>query len=248
MATVRCMAWTAVLLGLWSGAGAAQGAQITAGQDVIPSLAVQTIDLLPGTPFNPTTSVVTITLSAKGSFTLDRAAQSGSTILVTMPQAGFQGTLPAPLPGAAFDLIAGTGGLPLPAGAITNVTQDPLDPGFATGDPSNFVSGDFSIDAVFALLIPAFGATLYSDPSQPATFAAQLNELPAPAGTVFASPDRVDIYLQLGPGFDTSRDLLVAQSYNRTVTALPEPSSILLGIGGGVALLVRRRIRRGRSR
>lgn len=227
------------------GSGAlTQGAPITAGQDVIPAIAVQTIDLLPGTPFNPGPSVLTVILSAPGSFTLDRAAQVGSTIAVTMPQASFQGVLPPPLPGFSFDLIAGTGGLPLPVGAITNVMQDPLDPGYGAGDPSSFVSGDFSIDAVFALLVPALGATLYSDPAQPATFTAQLGALPAPAGTVFSSPDRVDIYLQLGPGFDTSRDLLVAQSYNRTVTATPEPASVVLGLAGGLALLVRRRVRR----
>ena len=248
MSKLRWMTLFAVLCGLSTGAAVTQGAPITAGQDVIPSIAVQTIDLLPGTPFNPTGQVVTVILSARGAFTLDRAGQVGSSIGVTMPQASFQGILPAPLLGAPFDLIAGTNGLPLPAGSITNVIQDPLDPGFSAGDPSSFVSGDFSIDAAFALLVPALGLTLYSDPAEFATFTATLGALPAAPGTVFASSGRIDIYLQLGAGFDTSRDLLVAQSYDRTVTVVPEPGSIVLGLCGGLAFLVQRRIRHRRSR
>jgi hypothetical protein len=214
-----------------------QAAPIVAGQDLIPSLAVQQVDLFPGTPFNPGSSTLTVQLVANGSFLLDRAQQTGSTINFTIPSAVFQGILPGPLPPLSFDLLAGTPDLNPITGAISNVVQNPADPGFATGQPSSFLSGDFAADSYFKLFVPALGATIYSDPNQAAVFTAALQGLPPPAGTVFASPDPIALYLQTGPGFDPSRDPLIGQSYERTVTAAPEPAGLTLAWIGLVSIL-----------
>jgi hypothetical protein len=217
----------------------AHAAPIVAGTDLVPSVAVQTIDLLPGTPFNPGTEVLTVILTASGGFTLDRQAQTGTTIDFTIPQAIFSGVLPGPLPPLAFDLVAGVPGLNPTTGQITDVVQNPADPGFPTGNPSSFVSGDFRADTFFALLLPI--GTLYSDPNQAAVFTGALAGLPLPEGTVLSSPDRLNIYFQMGPGFDPTRDPIVAVSYDRTVSAVPEPSAIVLLLGGaGILVTVRR--------
>jgi hypothetical protein len=222
------------VLGLLPGT-VAQAAPIVAGQDLVPSVAVQSVVLFPGTPFNPGPTPLTVELTATGSFVLDRALQSGSTINFTLPVAHFFGTLPGPLPPLTFDLAAGTPGLNASSGAITNVLQNSADPGFATGDPSSFASGDFTANTFFELVL-ANGATIYSDPNSAAVFTAALTALPPSPGTVFASPAPVNLYLQTGPGFDPTRDPVIGQSFDRTVTAVPEPPTLALCLTGAVVL------------
>ena len=118
---------------------------IVAGVTNFPTAAVQDVELLPGTPFNPTGSSILITdLTAVGGFTINRAAQVGSTIDFTSGDAYFVASTSSIGP---FELGSGpTIGIGSYSGSITNVVQNPLDPGFATGQPSSFASGDFSAD------------------------------------------------------------------------------------------------------
>jgi hypothetical protein len=227
------------LLALWPGT-ATQAAPIIGGQDTVPSIAIQSVDLFPGTPFNPGSTTLTVKLTATGSFVLDRATQSGTTINFTIPTASFLGTLPPPEPPLPFDLEAGTPDLNPISGAITNVVQNPADPGFATGAESSFVSGAFTANTYFKLVIPAIpnvfpGATLYSDPNQAAVFTANLTALPPSSGTDFNSPARVNLYLETGPSPNPSQDPVIGQSYNRDVIVTPEPATFgLLLIGAGI--------------
>lgn len=241
--SLRAGGIVAVLGSIWFSVGVAHAAPIIAGVDNNPSIAVQNIDLFPGTPFNPTGSTITITLSARGSFTQTRDAQTGNTINWGL-SADFKGTLPAPLPAIPFDIVAGSLGLPASTGTIDNVVQNPLDPGFGTGQPSSFVTGDVTVNTFFALVAAGGAVVLYSDPADAAVFTGVQHGLPGRPGDVFSSPDRVNIYLETGPGFDTSRDLLIGQSFNRTVTITPEPSTLALAFSAaaifGVVALRRR--------
>jgi hypothetical protein len=198
----------------------------------------QSIELFPGTPFNSGTDPFTVTVLASGSLTVKYSAQVGNVINIDV-SAHLSGVFPSPLPPIPFEILAGTPDLPPSLGVISNVVQDPNDPGFATGAASSFVSGDSSTVSFFKQVLPD-GTTIYSDPDPAAIFTASLTGLPYPLGTTFVSPERINLYLQLGPGFDPTRDLLIGQSFNRSLTVVPEPSSacmVLIGMGvlaGGI--------------
>jgi hypothetical protein len=118
---------------------------IVAGVASFPIAAIQNVELLPGAPFNPSGSSIVVTdLTAVGGISIDHAAQFGSTIGYTGIDAYFTA---ASSPIGPFELGAGpTIGFGGFSGKITNVVQNPLDPGYATGQPSSFVSGDFLAD------------------------------------------------------------------------------------------------------
>ena len=122
-----------------------QAASIVPGTTVLRGPAIQDVTLLANTAFNPTSQDIVINdLFGHGAITLNRDAQVGTTITIaTLAGGQFYGFAMhcwethvfgniSPLTGADF------------SGIITNVVQDPSDPGFATGDPSSFQSGDFS--------------------------------------------------------------------------------------------------------
>jgi hypothetical protein len=209
---------------------------IVAGVTNFPIAAIQDVELLPGTPFNPTGSSIFITdLTAVGDFTIDRAAQVGSTIDFTSGDAYFVGS--NPLIGQ-FELGSGpTIGIGGYLGSITNVVQDPLDPGFPTGQPSSFASGDFSTSVLqFGLRVG--GQLLFTKDA--VTFTGHLDGLPPSYGTTLVSPDSVNVYWT-NPLDGT--DLLVAHSFHRRLTSVPEPSSLtVLSVGlFGLSILKWRR-------
>ena len=211
---------------------AARAEPIRAGQFTVDVVLRQSVELFPGTPFNPGPVSITVQADAAGTLTVTRQMQMGTTI-VTSPFVQLAGVLPGPLPPLPYEIFAGTPDLPPTVGVISNVVQDPLDPGFATGDPSSFVSGDFREEAYFKQAIAALGATVYSDPSTPAVFTASITGLPYPEGTTFTSPGRVNLYLQLGPVRDPATDLLIGQSFDRVLVVVPEPAGLaLLGAAG----------------
>jgi hypothetical protein len=215
----------------------ARAALIIAGTTDLPGTAIQDITLLPNTPFNPTSSPILISgVSGVGTITLNRDAEVGTTINIpTLAGGVFFGSNPllgsyvfgniAPLTGADF------------SGTITNVVQNPNDPGFATGQPSSFQSGDFSFGGKsfgFEFLTgPAAGITLFTDPTVPFSFSSHFDGLPPSAGTVLqnSGPDVLNVLFNGVP---------VAQSSNRRIvlTAVPEPSSyVLLGLFGAAGIV-----------
>ena len=131
----------------------------------------------------------------------------------------------APLTGADF------------SGVITNVVQDPTDPGFATGQPSSFQSGDFSFGGAsfgFKFLSgPAAGITLFTDPSVPFSFSSTFDGLPPSPGTVLknSGPDVLDVLFN---------GQVVATSSNRRIimlSSVPEPSGLVLGSIAAIGVL-----------
>src|SRR5262249_29152166 len=167
---------------------------IVAGTTYLPGTAIQDITLLPNTPFNPTGSPILFDdLFGIGSITIQRDTQVGSTIPILALSGGlFYGSDPLlgsyvfgnvpPLTGADF------------SGVITNVVQDPSDPGFPTGQPSSFQSGDFSFGGAsfgFEFLTgPAAGLKLFTDPAVPFAFSSTFDGLPPSAGTVLNNSGR----------------------------------------------------------
>jgi PEP-CTERM motif len=226
----------------------ASAAPIVAGTTDLLIEAVQDITLLPGTPLNPGTSPVLISgVTGYGVITLNRDAQVGTTINIPtlaggllygsnpgLPGTYVFGNIP-PLTGASF------------SGSITDVVQNTSAPGYATGQPSSFQSGNFSFGGNsfgFEFLTGPFaGVTLFTDPTVPFSFAAPFDGLPPTPGTTLVNSGTDFLNVQLGGA-------TVAQSSNRqliVVAAIPEPSSLVLGglaaIGIGCGYAGRRRRR-----
>ena len=129
------------------------------------------------------------------------------------------------------------------SGQITNVQQDANDPGFATGDPSSFVSGDFFLEgAGFGLVFtsgPLQGVVLETDPSQSFAFQSVWDGLPPSPGNVWTNSG-TDVLNVLFNGE------VVGTSSNRRIVALPEPTGAqpyLLGLMGMAILGLRHRFR-----
>jgi hypothetical protein len=226
-------------------ASPAMAAPIVAGATLLPRTAIQDITLLPNTPFNPTGSPILINdLFGVGVITINRDTQVGSTIPIASLSGGqFFGSNPLlgtyvfgnipPLTGADF------------SGVITDVVQNPNDPGFATGQPSSFQSGDFSFGGTsfgFEFLTgPAAGLKLFTDPAVPFSFSSTFDGLPPSAGTVLnnSGPDVLNVLFN-GQVVATSSDRRIVLS------AIPEPPSLMLGdmaafVAGAFAVVRRRK-------
>jgi hypothetical protein len=214
---------------------------IVAGDTNLTGTAIMDLTLLPNTPFNPGSTPITLTgVSGYGTITLHRDAEVGNSIQIPSLAGGlFYGSNPLlgsyvfgnipPLTGADF------------SGVITNVVQDPSDPGFATGQPSSFRSGNFSFGGNsfgFEFLSgPAAGITLFTDPTVPFSFSATFDGLPPSQGTVLqnSGPNALNVLYN---------GIVVAQSTDRTIVlqSVPEPGSLALcGIGGLLAFFYGRR-------
>lgn len=176
----------------------AKAAPIVAGATVIQSRAILDLALLPNTPFNPTGSPILLNgLFGVGPLTIFRETQVGDSILLSKVDGRFFGSHPS-----LGDYVFGRVDPLTPAnysGVINNVVQDPVDPGFATGQPSSFQSGDISWGGAsfgFEFLTgPAAGITLFTDPTVPFSFSSTYDGLPPSLGTVNANsgPDFLNV-------------------------------------------------------
>ncbi len=232
-------------------------APIVAGSTYLPGTAIQDLTLAPNTPFNPTGTAIHINgLSGVGSITINRAAEdpTTSTIAINSLAGGlYYGQNSALPPGTTYVF----GNIPPLTGAdfqgsITNVVQNPLDPGFATGQPSSFQSGDFSFGGNsfgFEFLTgPLMGIKFFTDSSMPFSFSATFDGLPPSDGTVLrnSGTDSLNV-LWFDPALGTN--IVVGQTSNRIIvlSSVPEPSSIILLVAGAIGLfsLDRRSRKRG---
>jgi hypothetical protein len=205
----------------------AEAAGIVAGTTVLPGEAIQDITLPANSMFNPTSTPIVISVTGFGEITLNRDAEVGNTITIGSLAGGLFYGSNAALGSYVFGNIPPLTGADF-SGVINNVVQNPLDPGFATGQPSSFQSGDFSFGGNsfgFEFLSPPLmGVTLFTDPSTPFSFSSTFDGLPPSPGTVL-----------MNSGTDVLNVLLngqvVAQSSNRRIiilSSVPEPSSLVL--------------------
>lgn len=222
-------------------AGSARAELIVAGPTLFYARAVQDITLFAGTPFNDTGSDLFFAdITGFGFAGINRETQVGTTI-------DFNSVIGWSFDGSNDDFGVFRFGAVGPftgadySGAITNVVQDEADPGFATGDPSSFLSGDVSFSgSAFAfefLSGDLAGVILTTDPTQNFSFVADFDGLPPSPGTVFLN-DGDDALNVLFNG-----DVIGTTSNRRVfVTAVPEPGTFaaLSAIGGIIVLRKRR--------
>lgn len=230
--------FTLALLLLVTSTNRSDAAPIVAGSSTQPYINVQQIRLFPGTPFNPGTEPVDFELRASGLLTASWEQQVGNTMAHAVPFVDFSGIFPGDIP---FRIFAGTPDLPPTTGEFSNVVQNPLDAGYATGAPSSFVSADYRNTAYFKQVLPD-GTTIYSDLVNPAVFTGTLTSLPYHVDQQFVSTGPLNLYLQLGNTINQNTDLLIGQSLHRLVQVVPEPASwSLLSL---TALCALRRVKR----
>jgi len=194
------------------------GANVVSGTNVLPVDALQQVLIPVGSPLNNTNQEINLgDVSALGAWTFQRQAQQGSTIQFTDGSFFGQGSVPGI---GGFDLV---GGMPFGFGEITatlsNVVQNPADPGFATGDPSSITSGDLHIE------VPNYGIRFDSgvdlELREPFVFDSSFDGLPPSVGTQYDSTP-LD---QALTAYLAGTNIAAAVSTNRHLFALPEPTT-----------------------
>lgn len=224
-------------------------AQITAGQTVFKSRAIQDVTIFASAPFNPFGVDIFIDdLSGVADWGWDRGAQQGTTIPFSVFGVDYQGSHPG-LGSFVFGAAAGiqAGGF---TGEIVNVVLDPGDPGFATGDPSSFDSGAFMVGGqgvVFGFEFtggPFAGLMLRTSETQSFGFEAQLDGLPPSVGTTFvATGDAVLDVVLYDPNNPSATPVVVGRSSDRRIVVIPEPASGWLILSATAHAVARRRRR-----
>lgn len=231
---------------------------IVAGDDVIPN-SVGAFTLTIFDPFFPGGFTEKIDLMSSAAQIVHRDAQVGTTIdteIVSLDLVGASVNV-GPVTVRVGDRNDGFGGdhpqHPVPAGApvqegpslgqITNVVQNPGDPGFGSGDPSSFVSGDSFFDVFFE--IDTAGMTFYNRDAF--RLEATIFCLP-PIGSGCFGPNAyrlvgppVDLFIRQGPN-NTTGDPLVGMvgSASDHHTPIPEPVTFALMALGLAGMRLRR--------
>jgi hypothetical protein len=200
-------------------------APISMGPTTFRGRAIQDVRILGNTPINPGPEFIIDDLYGDGYITIGRDTQSGDTIAFTDIDSVFVGTRPE-LGDFTFG-AAGSVGVGSFLGAITNVVQDPSDPGFAAGDPSSLVSGDLEID--FPTFYFRFSNGLILETGAKITFTASLDGIPPRTPTLLEGRNVInEIPVYMGDPNDVANRILVGFSSDRRVEMIPEPSSMLL--------------------
>ena len=221
-------------------AGELRADPIIAGQTSWVARAIQDVELFANTAINTTSTPIMIDdLSGIAVAGINRETQVGNTIEIS---SFFGWDFVGSLPGFGtyrFGAVGPFSGSDY-TGQITNVMQDPSDPGFSSGDPSSFLSGDVEISGdsfAFEFLTgPLAGVVLTTDPSQNFSFQAQFDGLPPSVGTAFTNDgDEFLNVLYQGQVVGTSSD-------RRVIRIVPEPTAAgMMAVLLGTVVLVRRR-------
>lgn len=102
----------------------------------------------------------------------------------------------------------------------------------------DLVSADWTLNTTFSLTFTAAPGQPVIYTQQLATFTGVIRGGDATIGEVFTSAGEIEGFLSAG---NPASDPLAAISFNRTVTAVPEPSSFAMLSLSGLSLLCRRR-------
>jgi hypothetical protein len=197
--------------------------------------------LLGGTPLNPGPTTPFVPFRAIGdlTFTLDPSLNdlAATTVPFTSVTGVLQGvppSLPVTLP---YNLSPN---LEFLGGDLTNIVRD------ISGNVVSADVTDLSMRWVLVGLSPLFPVTLYTQVGLP--FDATGVTIPFALGTVLSGPAPFNVYLDTG---DPATDPLVAIGQDRTLTVVPEPSTLApcgFTLAGMVCCLhLRRRAARPRT-
>lgn len=214
-----------------------KAAPIVAGDTTFFGEAIQDVTIYGGTVFNPGAQFTLYGLSGDGYFTIDRQAESGNSIAFSGVSAFYAGSYPG-LGSYTFG-SGGTVGLGSFSGTIDNVTQNPNDPGYASGEASSFASGDYTANIASFYFQLANGTILETGSC---TLTATLDGLPPRSPTVLQQSPIDDNPIYLG---DPANGILVGFTTNATINleGVPEPSSLVLLAAGIVGMGIRHRKR-----
>ena len=210
-----------------------------AGDDTFSSIGKITIEIFD--PFYSGGFTETIVLNDGGiPGIVHRDAQIGTTIDTEIVSLNLSGTSSFLGP---VNVRVGTGNGVLEGaslGSLTNVEQDPLDPGYPTGDPSAVIQADSFFDVFFEIDIPSLSMTAYN--KQPHMMGPETIYSLPPIGTTYVSPGTVPLFLDRGTIGDHTDDIVIGSVGPLSHTVIPAPGAILLGsIGVGLIGWLRRR-------
>jgi hypothetical protein len=185
--------------------------------------------LLGGTVLNPGPTTPFIPFRALGNLTfqLDPSLNDPSRP-TTVPFVDAMGLLNGIPPSPAFTLPHTIDpNVQFLSGTLTNIQRD------GSGHVTSADISDLSMRWELIGMNPAFNVRLYTKDGLP--FDATGVTIPFQLGTVLAGAAPFDVYLDLG---NPATDPLVAIGEDRTLTAVPEPSSfILFGVAAGTFLI-----------
>ncbi len=231
------LSWIALIVCVGSDPTTAKADEIVAGTTTFQAMAIQDVMISSTASINPTGQDLFFDdLFGFSSATIIREQQAGDVIAISGLEGwSFEGS--NVLGDFRFGIVGPFTGDDY-FGTISNVQQDMNDPGFATGDPSSFVSGDYFITGTgFGVEFtsgPLMGTILRTDPNQVFEFESVFDGLPPSPGTLISttpgSDQVLDIYLT-----NLNGDLieLVGTSSDRRILVVPEPGST-----GAIALSV----------
>jgi hypothetical protein len=190
-------------------------------------------NLLGNSPINPGPETGFIPFRAIGDLTFELAASLNDPTATEVPFVNATGILtgvpPSPsayLPHTISPNVRFLGGM------LTNIVRD---------GAGSILSADVEdLNMEWELIAGGGALRLFGTAGVGLPFSGPVSGIPFPAGTVLAGEQPFDVFLDLGGG----NSVLVAIGRNRTLTVVPEPTSIALvglGVAGVVVAATRRR-------